>query len=309
MPIRSAVRSRSGTVSDGIRLHKQDITAELVAALVADQLPQWAHLPVRPVPIDGNDNTSFRLGDDLLVRLPSHERYVLGVHKEHRWLPVLARKLPLPIPEPLFLGVPACGFPRPWSVYRWIAGEPASVAPIADDVRFARDVAAFLTALYAIDPSGGPPAGEQNFHRGAPLSVYDEQTRQAIQLLRDDIDARATTEMWQAALDATWTGEPVWFHGDVAENNLLVANGRLCAVIDFGTSGVGDPACDAVLAWTFLSGAAREEYRTRLPFDDATWARGRGWALWKAVITLARSRDAAGSAAARRTLAAVLAKR
>ena len=292
-------------------MNKEDITAAIAAALVAAQLPQWAHLPVRPVPIDGNDNTSFRLGDDKLVRLPSHERYVLGVHKEHQWLPVLAPQLPLPIPEPLFLGVPGCGFPRPWSVYRWLDGETASVGRIDDRVQFARDVAAFLAMLYTIDPTGGPPASEQNFFRGAPLTVYDEQTRAAIQGLRDDIDANAATEMWQEALDATWTGEPVWFHGDVAENNLLVADGRLCAVIDFGTSGVGDPACDAVLAWTFLSGPARDEYRAHLPLDEATWIRGRGWALWKAVIMIARRPASKGRqvTAARRILADLLAER
>jgi aminoglycoside phosphotransferase (APT) family kinase protein len=292
-------------------LNKEDITVEVAAALVVEQLPQWAHLPIRPVAIDGNDNTSFRLGADMLLRLPSHERYVLGVHKEHRWLPVLARNLPLPIPEPLFLGEPGCGFPRPWSVYRWIDGEPASVARIDDKVQFARDVASFLTALYAIDATDGPPAGEQNFFRGAPLTVYDADTRTAIDTLRDDIDAPAATAMWQDALDATWTGKPVWFHGDVAEDNLLVADGRLCAVIDFGTSGVGDPACDAVLAWTFLSGKAREEFRARLPFDQAAWARGRGWALWKAAITLAPRPRSQGSRAvmARRVLSDLLADR
>jgi aminoglycoside phosphotransferase (APT) family kinase protein len=292
-------------------LNKQDITAAVAAALVAEQLPQWAHLPVRPVAIDGNDNTSFRLGADMLLRLPSHERYVPGVHKEHRWLPVLARALPLPIPETLFLGQPGCGFPRPWSVYRWLDGEPASVARIDDRVQFARDVASFLAALYSIDPTGGPPPGEQNFFRGAPLAVYDADTRVAIDTLRDDIDTHAATAMWQEALDAEWTGKPVWFHGDVAENNLLVIDGRLCAVIDFGTSGIGDPACDAALAWTFLSGAAREEYRARLPFDDATWQRGRGWALWKALITTARRPASKGRqvTAARRVLAELLAER
>jgi aminoglycoside phosphotransferase (APT) family kinase protein len=292
-------------------LHKEDITAAVAAALVAEQRPEWAHLPIRPVAVDGNDNTSFRLGDDMLVRLPSHERYVQGVYKEHRWLPVLAAHLPLPIPVPLFLGAPGFGFPRPWSVYRWLDGEPASAGHVDDRVRFARDVAGFLTVLHAIDPAGGPPAGAQNFFRGAPLSVYDDETRAAIRTLRGDIDADAATEMWQEALDATWSGAPVWFHGDVAENNLLVAGGRLCAVIDFGTSGVGDPACDAVLAWTFLAGAARAEYRAGLPIDDAAWIRGRGWALWKALITIARRPASKGRqvTAARRIFAELLADR
>ena len=266
-------------------MRKADITSDVAAALVAAQCPQWAHLPVRAVPIDGNDNTSFRLGDDMLVRLPSHERYVLGVHKEHRWLPWLAPQLPLPIPEPMYLGHPGSDFPRSWSVYRWIEGETLSMERIDDPVQLAHDVADFLRVLCSLDPTDGPRAGQQNFMRGLPLTVWEEQVQQAIEVQRDALDVPAVTALWEEACSTTWTGDPVWFHGDVAENNLLVRDGRLCAVIDFGTSGVGDPACDVVLGYTFLSGAAREAYRDRLGFDDDTWTRGRGWALWKALIT------------------------
>jgi aminoglycoside phosphotransferase (APT) family kinase protein len=272
---------------------KADITVDVVVALLRDQFPQWADLYVRPVDVDGNDNTSFRLGDDLLVRLPSHERYVLGVEKEHRWLPVLAKELPLPIPQPVAKGEPADRvFPRVWSVYRWLDGETAGVDPPRDRVTFAVDVAAFLEALYRIDASGGPAAGEQSFWRGAPLTRYDRQTRKAIADLGDAIDIEAATSVWDAALAAPYTEEPVWVHGDVAQNNLLVRDGRLSALIDFGTSAVGDPACDTVLAWTFLDGASREAFRERLPVDRDTWVRGRGWAIWKALITLAWNADA-----------------
>ncbi len=269
-------------------MDKRDITVDVVVALLREQHPQWADLPVRPVDVDGNDNTSFRLGDDLLVRLPSHERYVLGVEKEHRWLPVLAQQLPLPIPEPVAKGEPSDGvFPRIWSVYRWLDGEVAGLRPPADRVRFAVDVAAFLDALYRIDATGGPPAGEQSFWRGAPLERYDRQTRTAIADLGDAIDAAAAIAVWDAALGAPYTKAPVWVHGDVAQNNLLVRDGRLSAVIDFGTSAVGDPACDTVLAWTFLDGESRAAFRQRLPVEHDTWVRGRGWAIWKALITLA----------------------
>lgn len=266
-------------------MRKADITSEVAAALVAEQCPQWAHLPVRPVPIDGNDNTSFRLGDDMLVRLPSHERYVLGVHKEHRWLPWLAPQLPLAIPSPLYLGHPGADFPRSWSVYGWIEGEPLAMERIDDPVQLARDAAAFLRVLYSLDASAGPPAGTQNFLRGMPLTVYDEQTRAAVDLYDGGLDVDAVLALWEEACSTTWTGDPVWFHGDVAQNNLIVREGRLSAFIDFGTSGVGDPACDVVLGYTFLSGAARDAYRDGLGFDDDTWTRGRGWALWKALIT------------------------
>jgi aminoglycoside phosphotransferase (APT) family kinase protein len=239
-----------------------------------------------PVELDGWDNTTFRLGEGLSVRLPSGDVYSAQVDKEHRWLPVLAPLLPLPIPEPLAKGVPGCGFPRPWSVYRWLAGEHATVERVADLNRFATDLAEFLGALYAIDPTGGPAPGKHNFWRGGPLTTYDAETGEAISALRAEIDTDAATELWEAALAATWHGPPVWIHGDVAAANLLVVDGRLSAVIDFGCSAVGDPACDLTIAWTFFSGDSRAAFRDGLPLDDGTWARGRGWALWKALITL-----------------------
>ena len=269
-------------------MDKRDITVDVVAALLRAQFPHWADLPVRAVEVDGNDNTSFRLGDELLVRLPSHDRYVAGVEKEHRWLRVLAEHLPLPIPEPVALGRPDESiFPRPWSVYRWIEGEVAGANPPSDRTAFAADVAAFLSALYRVDATGGPEAGEQSFWRGAPLHRYDRQTRKAIADLGDRVPTDEVTAVWDAALSAPYDGAPVWVHGDVAQNNLLVRDGRLCGVIDFGTSAVGDPACDTVLAWTFLDGDSRRAYRELLPVDRDTWKRGRGWALWKALITLA----------------------
>jgi aminoglycoside phosphotransferase (APT) family kinase protein len=267
-------------------MDKADITPALVASLVAAQFPQWADLPVRPVELDGWDNTTYRLGEEMSVRLPSADRYTLQVDKEHRWLPILARRLPLPIPEPLVKGVPGCGFPRPWSVYRWLEGEPATVERIANLVEFAAELAGFLDALYRIDPSGGPPPGMHNFFRGGPLTTYDTETRNAIADLGDEIDTDGAREVWEAALGATWYGSPVWVHGDVGASNLLVDKGRLSAVIDFGGLAVGDPACDVTIAWTFFSGQSREAFRAWLPVDGATWARGRGWALWKALITL-----------------------
>ncbi len=282
--------------------NRPDITPAVAARLVASQFPQWAGLPVRPVALDGWDNTTFRLGDELSVRLPSHDAYVPQVEKEQRWLPVLARQLPLPIPEPVAMGGPGDGFPRPWSVYRWIGGDTACVGRIASLTAFAADLAGFLAALYAIDASGGPPAGRHNFFRGGPLDTYDAQSREAIRLLEPELDADAATAVWEAALIRTWDRSPVWVHGDVAASNLLVAEGALCAVIDFGCAAVGDPACDLVIAWTFFSGESREVFRDGLRLDDATWARGRGWALWKALITLAQEKQGGtdADAAARR---------
>jgi aminoglycoside phosphotransferase (APT) family kinase protein len=283
-------------------MDKADITGAVAARLVATQFPQWADLEVVPVALDGWDNTTFRLGDELSVRLPSADAYVAQVEKEHRWLPVLARQLPRSIPEPVALGAPDGEFPRPWSIYRWIEGDHATVDRIANLTAFATDLAAFLTALYAIDASGGPPPGTHNFFRGGPVDTYDAQARRSIQLLADAIDPKVATAVWDAALASTWDRSPVWVHGDVGASNLLVAEGDLSAVIDFGCAAVGDPACDLVMAWTFFAGESREAFRSGLALDDATWARGRGWALWKALITLAH--DQAGGpdadAAARR---------
>jgi aminoglycoside phosphotransferase (APT) family kinase protein len=225
------------------------------------------------------------------VRLPSSAIYVPQVEKEQRWLPKLAPLLPLPIPVPLAMGVPASGYPWPWSIYRWLEGDNATIERIADLRQFAIELAQFLLALQRLDANGGPPAGQHSFFRGGPLTRYDGETRQAISALNGSIDADAVTAMWESALWATWRGLPVWFHGDVADGNLLVKNGRLSAVIDFGCSGVGDPACDLSIAWTFLKGESREAFRTALSIDNATWTRGRGWTLWKALITLAEFTD------------------
>ncbi len=271
---------------------KADITPELVSRLVATQFPQWAGLHVRAVDVDGWDNATFRLGERMSVRLPSSPAYAEQVDKEHRWLPILASQLPLRIPEPLAKGQPGCGFPRPWSVYRWIDGQTAAIDTVANLLEFAADLADFLAALYRVDPSGGPLPGTHNFFRGGSPAYYDTETRAALTALHGHIDTGMAAEVWEAALAAPWDGPPVWFHGDAQPGNLLLdASGRLSAVIDFGTSGIGDPACDTTIAWTFLSGESQRVFRERLPADEATWRRGRGWAIWKAAIVLVKALD------------------
>jgi aminoglycoside phosphotransferase (APT) family kinase protein len=270
-------------------MNRAEITPALVTCLLRSQFPQWADLPVSTVELDGSDNKTFRLGDNMAVRLPSADAYVVQVDKEHVWLPVLASHLPLAIPRPLARGIPGCGYPRPWSIYRWLEGQPATIKRISDLTEFAIVLAEFLAALYSIDATGGPLAGPHSFFRGGPLTTYDAETRAAIGELADEIETGAATEVWEAALSATWNRRPVWVHGDVAPSNLLVIDGRLNAVIDFGCSAVGDPACDTVIAWTFLSGPSREAFQADLPVDEGTWVRGRGWALWKALITHAEA--------------------
>ena len=270
-------------------MDRAEITPGLVTCLLASQFPQWADLPVSAVELEGWDNVTFRLGGDMSVRLPSADAYVAQVDKEHRWLPFFADYLPLAIPQPVVLGVPGCGYPRPWSIYRWLEGQHTTITRIADLTEFSAALAEFLAALYSIDTTGGPSAGPDSFHRGGPLSTYDTETRAVIGELAEKIDIEAATQVWEAALSTTWSRQPVWVHGDVAPSNLLLVDGRLSAVIDFGCSAVGDPACDMVIAWTFLFGSSRETFRAHLAVDDGTWARGRGWALWKALMTHAEA--------------------
>jgi aminoglycoside phosphotransferase (APT) family kinase protein len=296
---RTTERCRTGDKSvvaepggwDNLLVRKADITADLVSQLVASQFPRWAGLPVRPVEAGGWDNATFRLGEQMLVRLPSAQEYAPAVSKEQRWLPVLAAQLPLPVPKQLAVGVPGCDFPWPWSVCRWIDGAPITEQTVPDLPQFAADLAGFLAALYQVDPAGGPRPGPHNFFRGGPLTVYDGETQQALDALEGHIDTGLAAEVWQAALRSTWPGRPVWFHGDAQPGNLLAKDGRLCAVIDFGTCGVGDPACDTTIAWTFLSGQSSRVFKERLPVDSATWARGRGWAIWKAMKVLVGALD------------------
>ena len=266
---------------------KIHIDVALVHRLIATQFPQWADLPIKPVALSGWDNRTFHLGEHMTVRLPSNAEYSLQVENEQCWLPKLAPFLPLQIPIPLALGKSAKEYPWQWSVYKWIEGKTASIEHITDLSQFATALAKFLAALQRCDATGGPVAGPQNFYRGGLLTTYDAETRQAIKTLDDKIDVDAVTAVWNEALASTWDKSPVWVHGDIAVGNLLVEDGRLNAVIDFGQLCIGDPACDLAIAWTFLKSESREAFRSALSLDSGTWARGRGWALWKALIVYA----------------------
>ncbi|MFJ8214507.1 aminoglycoside phosphotransferase family protein [Streptomyces sp. NPDC096033] len=251
----------------------------LVERLVEAQFPQWAGLPVREVPSAGTDNAMYRLGEDMAVRLPRVPDAAGQVGVEQRWLPHLAPRLPLEVPVPLGHGAPAAGYGSAWSVYRWLDGENLYDRPLPE--RGLHDAAdrlgAFLAALHRIDTAGAPRSC-----RGGPVDTADAEVRAAIRDLGADgtHDAEAATAAWEAAVRAPrWRGAPVWLHGDLLPGNLLGRRGRLTAVIDFGLVGVGDPACDLMAAWTVLTVESREAFRAAVGVDDATWARGRGWAL------------------------------
>jgi aminoglycoside phosphotransferase (APT) family kinase protein len=233
----------------------------------------------------GNDHRIFRLGHHLSVRLPSAPDYVPQVRKEQRWLPRLAPTVPLPIPAVEGIGEPSDLFPAPWSVYGWMAGEPASVTPVADWGRFAADLAGFLMRLGEADATDAPAPGPHSAFRGGPLEHWDDEVGDLLFRVHGR-ERDLAAGIWRDALAAPFSAPPRWFHGDVSLNNLLVQGGELAAVIDFGCAGAGDPACDTVFRWTSTQAAAREQFRTEYAVDEATWARGRGWALWKGLIMI-----------------------
>ena len=265
-----------------------DVGVELVRRLLAEQFPDWTELALEAVLPLGTDNANFRLGDELLVRLPRRPRTSVTLEKERRWLPRLAPHLPIAVPLPVADGVATNGYPFAWSVYRWLPGENATVSRIADPAQLAHDLAGLIAALWRIDAKDGPAPGEHNFFRGEPLSARDHAMRVGTATLAGALDADAVTAMWDDALAAPgWEGPPVWIHGDLDARNLLVQDGRLSAVIDWGSAGVGDPACDVMVAWKMLPPGARDAFRKALDVDDATWRRARGWALSQAIGALA----------------------
>lgn len=312
---KSVKRSRPGITGEsrlpGIRSASTlvlviNIDAELARALVAEQFPQWKNLPIAPVAWQGWDNRTFRLGDELTVRLPSAAGYVAAVEKEDRCLPILAPQLPLPVPEPVATGRPSPEYPFPWSVRRWLPGETLLAADDVDREQLAGDLGRFLVALRQAPAEPGPAAGRHSFFRGCHPSVYADQVEAALAVLKTDVDVAACQAVWAQAMPSAWESAPTWFHGDIAAGNLLTVDGRLSAVIDFGTCGVGDPACDLVMAWTYFTGRQRQLFREAVDLPDTAWRRARGWALWKALITIADS-SSLDPEGARRTLSAVLA--
>lgn len=272
------------------RMHPDelDIDEALVRRMVAEHFPQWAGLPVEPVDSAGTSHAMYRLGAELVVRVPRIPGAVEEIAKEDRWLRLLAPRLPVPVPVPLAVGGPVDGCPWPWSVLRWLAGAHPVVGRVPQPEALARDLADFVTAIRRIDPADGPAS-----YRSESLASRDAATRKAIAAVADLVDAAAVTAAWQHALDAPGhAGPPVWIHGDLQPGNLLVSpDGRLGAVIDFGCAGLGEPAVDLLPAWYVLPAAVRAAFRAAAAPDDAAWDRARGWALSIALMEVAYYRD------------------
>ena len=269
------------------RMHPNEVIADqaLVRRLIADQFPDWQHLPITPIPYSGTDNAILRLGEDMVVRLPRIHWAVSQVHRDHAWLPVLAPQLPVRVPTPLRIGAPGLGYPWHWAIHEWLPGENAIDALVRDVEEAALDLAAIVAALRRVDPTARAPALSGG--RGGPLADRDAEVRAAIASLEGEIDTAGVTAAWQDALAAPqWQGDPVCLHADISPGNLLVNDGRLTALIDFGMLTAGDPATDLMVAWNYLTADTRPIFRQALSVDDATWTRGRGCALSVALIAL-----------------------
>lgn len=263
------------------------IDKNLLKKLLSEQFPQYANLPIAPVEIQGHDNRTFRIGNEMLARLPSDKIYAAKVAIEQKWLPFLAKNLSIKIPNPIALGKACEIFPMPWSIYSWIDGVSANQVSLDDEALniIALELSEFLKQLHKIDTSEAPESGVHNFFRGSHPSIYDQEARSALTKLN------LSDELWQKSLQSKWDRKPVWIHGDLSAGNILLKNNHLAGVIDFGGMAAGDPACDLTIAWTLFKNKSRQIFRQNINLDDDTWNRAIGWALWKASIELVKSID------------------
>lgn len=274
-------------------MNPHNITPTLVKKLITYQFPEFAHLDIQPVKVQGHDNRTFRLGEDMLIRMPTAESYALKVPKEQELLPRLKPHLTTAIPVPLKMGQPTHDYPFPFSIYQWLDGESANNVLIHDDdlENIAIGLACFLNEFQRIDPHFGPPPGAHNWYRGDHISVYDKGARDQIEQIDGLIDCQSALALWEKAMQTKWQNPPVWIHGDVAAGNILVHDGKLTGIIDFGGMGVGDPACDLVIAWTFLKNKSREVFKQGINVDNDTWLRAKAWCLWKATFELCNEQN------------------
>lgn len=299
-------------MSQVAKLHDDEVNIDssLVARLLAEQFPKWAGAPIQVVASSGTDNVTFRVGPDLAVRLPRTAGNQGQVEKDLTWMPRLSPRLPLSVPEPLALGAPSSDYPFSWGVYRWLEGEPFRLDQLADPLTAARELAEFVRCLQTIDTTGAPVPPDTPFSRGTPLAPRDALFCEALDELRDEFDTGLVLAAWEASLAAdTWDGTPKWIHGDLMPGNVLVDDGKLSAVIDFGTAWAADPAADLLAAWYLFEGDSRRAFREAMDVDQDTWARARGWVLSLEMIAIPyyRTRNPAAVREAQPFIAEILA--
>jgi aminoglycoside phosphotransferase (APT) family kinase protein len=271
------------------RLHEDqvDIDESLLHRLLVEQAPEQAELPLRTVDSGGTEHAVFRVGGELAVRMPLHPNGVGGLLKEIRWLPVLAPHLTIEVPEIVMTGRPSGDYPFPWVMVRWIPGEDALTGRIDSMSDAAETLGRFVAQLRRIDTTGTPVPGTEGFHRGGPLAERDDAFRDALARCEGLLDVEVVRAVWEDALAAPeWTGPPVWLHADLIPGNLLLRDGRLVAVVDFGTLSTGDPAYDVTPAWHVLDRDGRAVFRRLVDADGPTWRRAQGLVVSGGVIAL-----------------------
>lgn len=269
------------------------ITVDLAQKLIAEQFAEFAYLPVTSVKKQGHDNRTYRLGSKMLIRMPTAESYALKVPKENELLPKLAPYLSLSIPKPFKIGTSSKDYPYPFSIYQWLEGVSLNLLILNDREleQLAIDLAKFLKELQSIQTVEGPAPGSHNFWRGDHLSVYDKGAREQLGKFSGIVDADKAINLWEQACKTKWEQAPVWVHGDIAIGNMLIKNNKLSAIIDFGGTACGDPACDLIIAWTFFNEKVRNIFIQEMALDDKTWLRAKGWTLWKATYELCQLKD------------------
>jgi aminoglycoside phosphotransferase (APT) family kinase protein len=270
-----------------------NITPDLARKLITEQFSEYAHLPITSVEKQGHDNRTYRLGPDMLIRMPTAESYALKVPKEQSLLPKLVSHLTVSIPVPIKMGAASQGYPYPFSIYKWLEGTSINLLVLDNDCleKLAFDLVRFLKELQSIDDVDGPTPGQHNWWRGDHVSVYDKGAREQISELSTVINEGKAIDLWELACKTKWDKPPVWIHGDFAIGNMLLKNSKLSSIIDFGGVALGDPACDLVIAWTFLNGKARDIFVQEMDLDEDTWLRAKAWALWKATFELCQIAD------------------
>ena len=267
------------------KMHENEfeIDENLVRSLLNSQCPQWAKLPIKAVFSSGTDNALFRLADEYVIRLPRLDGAFANITKEYEWVPKIAKLVNFHLSEPLFKGKPSQGYPSLWTIAKWNEGHNPDFEQGNEYAGLAKDLAFFLNELHHIKLTNGPLS-----RRGVALKKLDAETSQAIHELQGEMDSQLITSLWNRLSNTpSWQKDPVWIHGDLLPGNILIQNNRLSAVIDFSDVGIGDPACDCIIAWSLLNAESRKIFRASLNnMDEDTWERGRGWALSIALIIL-----------------------
>lgn len=264
------------------------ININIAQRLIYEQFPEYKNLIIKEVEEQGHDNRTYRLGNDLLIRLPTDSHYALKVPKEQELLPQLGKYLSINIPTPVKMGKPSKSFPYPFSIYKWLDGKSINLLNLNTQELcvLAYDLAQFLKELQKINLVSGPKPGQHNWWRGDHISIYSKNAESQIKMLSDFIDTSKALNLLKEACATKWEKDPVWIHGDFAIGNMLAQNNKLAGIIDFGGMAIGDPACDLVIAWTYLSDDARILFINEMDMDDQTWLRSKAWALWKATFEL-----------------------